>query len=313
MADPRSTRRQRVWRARFLLALLALLTTMAALGWWIGYRAADTAVTARPALWRISQGTREAYLFGTIHAVPRNARWLSPAIARAVERSDLLLLEVTNLESERRTRAIFEQLGRSPGLPAISARLDTADAARFAALERQYPGELRHLARYESWAAALLINAAASSSLALSADNAGEAVLSARFTQAGKPVEGLEAIAGQLGLFDTLPQSDQQRLLTQAVREAGDASDLYHALYTAWASGDVASLQRQFLEPFARAPNLWHVLVDARNRRWSTLIDQRLRARPGVIFIAVGAGHLIGAQSVQARLATLGWRIERLQ
>ncbi len=302
-----------VWRPRFILAMLALLAIMAAFGWWIGHRAANAEVTARPALWRISQGEREAYLFGTIHAVPRGKRWLSPAIARAAGRSDLLLLEVTGLESERRTRATFERLGRSPALPAITARLDAADAGRFSDLERRHPAELRHLTRYESWAAALLINAAASSALSLSPQDAGEAVLGAMFAKAGKPVEGLETIAGQLGLFDTLPEPDQRLLLTQAVREARDASHLYRTLYDAWASGDVALLQQQFLDPFARAPNLWRVLVEARNQRWSILIDHRLRTRPGVAFIAVGAGHLIGAQSVQARLAALGWQVERLQ
>lgn len=310
--------RHSVWlpsvrQPRFILAMLALLSAMIVLGWWIGHRTADAGVTARPALWRVWQGDREAYLFGTIHAVPRNERWLSSAIARAAERSDLLLLEVTDLETERRSRATFERLGRSQDLPAITARLDAADASRFSRLEQRYPAELRHLARYESWAAALLINAAASSALSLSSRNAGEAVLSAMFAKAGKPVEGLETIAGQLGLFDTLPETDQRLLLTQAVREANDAAHLYRTLYNAWASGDIADLQRQFLDPFARAPNLWNVLVVARNQQWSALIDHRLRTRPGVIFVAVGAGHLIGTQSVQARLTALGWQVERLQ
>lgn len=307
-ARPRSVR-----QPRFILAMLALLAAMAALGWWIGHRAAEGAITARPALWHISQDDREAYLFGTIHAVPRGERWLSPAIAKAAVRSDVLLLEVADLERERRTRAIFERLGRSPGLPPVEARLAPADASHFAALERQYSTPLRHLDGYESWAAALLINAAASSGLSLSTDNGGEAVLSALFTKAGKPVEGLETIEGQLGLFDHLHEADQRLLLSQAVHEAGDAARLYRALYGAWASGDITSLQRQFLEPFARAPNLWRVLVDARNREWSDMIDRRLRSRPAVLFIAVGAGHLIGEQSVQARLAARGWRVERLQ
>lgn len=303
-----------IWRPRFILPVLALLAAMAALGWWIGHRAADAEITARPALWRIFQGDREAYLFGTIHAVPQGERWLSPAITRAAARSDVLILEVTGLEGERRSRATFERLGRTPGLPDIGARLDNdADAGLFADLERRHPAQLHNLGGYESWAAALLVNAAASSGLSLSADDAGEAVLGHMFAAAGKPVEGLETIHGQLGLFDALPEPDQRMLLTQAVREAGDAPRLYRILHDAWASGDLATLERQFLAPLARTPMLRQILVDARNRRWSAQIDERLRTRPGVPFVAVGAGHLVGAQSVQARLAALGWRVERVQ
>lgn len=303
-----------IWRPRFILPMLALLAAMAALGWWIGHRAANAEITARPALWRIAQGDREAYLFGTIHAVPQGERWLSPTIAHAVARSDVLILEVTGLEGERRSRATFERLGRAPGLPDIGTRLDNdADAGLFADLERRHPTQLRNLGGYESWAAALLVNAAASSGLSLSADNAGEAVFSHMFAAAGKPIEGLETVDGQLGLFDTLSEPDQRLLLTQAVREAGDAPRLYRILHDAWASGDLATLESQFLAPLARTPMLRQILVDTRNRRWSALIDRRLRTRPGVPFIAVGAGHLVGAQSVQARLAALGWHVERVQ
>ena len=39
-----------------------------------------------------------------------------------------------------------------------------------------------------------------------------------------------------------------------------------------------------------------------RNARWADWIEQRM-ARPGTVFLAVGAGHLAGDKSVQAQLA----------
>lgn len=308
-------RSERFARARphiIALAILAL-AALACLGWWIGHRTGPAQVTARPALWHVTQGNREAYLFGTIHAVPKGEVWLSPVIAQAVERSDVLILEVTGLERERKSRDIFERLGRSAGLPPVPERLDAADAQRFRAIESRHPSDLHGLAGYESWAAALLVNASVSGDLSLSTENAGEAVLSGMFGEKGKPVEGLETIEGQLGLFDRLPEADQRTLLTQAVREAGDAPRLYRDLYSAWSRGDVAGLERQFLAPFASAPTLRHVLIDERNRHWSVVIDRRLRSKAQVPFIAVGAGHLLGGGSLPERLSRLGWRVERLQ
>lgn len=295
------------------LLLLLALAVLAWAGWRIGDPQGAAEITARPALWRISQGDREAYLFGTIHAVPKGAKWISPAIAKAIARSDVLILEVAGLDSERSSHAVFERLGRSNGLPEIGARLDQADAEHFRAFARDHADELRGLPRYESWAAALLINAAASSDLALTADDAGEAVLSGLFGRDHKPVEGLETIEGQLGLFDTLPEADQRILLAQSVREADDAPRLYRDLYNAWSKGDVHRLEAQFVAPLADAPALRRVLVDERNRRWSEAIDHRLRTNPGVPFVAVGAGHLLGPASLQERLSKLGWHVERLQ
>lgn len=296
-----------------LLAALVVLTALGWLGWWIGGHAGAPAVTARPALWHIVKADRQAYLFGTIHAVPSGEAWLSPAIADAVAHSDRLFLEVTGLDAERRTQAIFDKLGRTAGLPRVEVRLGHDDARRFREIVQRHPDRLKDIDGYESWAAALLISAAASSNLSLSAEQAGEAVFTRRFADAGKPIQGLETIDGQLGLFDRLGITDQRLLLSEAVRDAANAARLYQYLHTAWSRGDLARLEREFVAPLARSPGLRHALIDDRNKRWALLIDADLSKRPGVAFIAVGAGHLLGRASLQAQLAQLGWRIERLQ
>lgn len=299
----------RIWL--LFVTVAALLLGIGGGAWWNQYSAQRA--MAHPALWRVSQGGRSAYLFGTIHAVPAGARWLSPKIAEAAARSDWLLLEVTGLDAERKDRHIFESLGRSSGLPPLESRLDPADRARFEALERKAPDALPGIDGYEDWAAALLIGSAASSNLGLSSTQAGEDQLSQLFERVHKPVLGLETIKGQLGLFDTLPATDQHALLTQSVQEAADAPRLYRALYESWAAGDLGALERQFLAPIDRSPHLRAVLIDRRNARWAHEIDHLLRHNDRVLFVAVGAGHLLGAGSVQARLTALGWRVERLQ
>lgn len=303
-------------RTRLTTLLLLALATFAALawlGWRIGGAPSQQAVTARPALWHASRDGREIWLFGTIHAVPKGDRWLSPAIAQAAQQSDVLLLEVTGLDEERASRAVFERLGKGQGLPPIADRLKTGDAAQFQALAKRHGTALHGLQSYDSWAAALLINAAAASSLSLSTEDGGEAVLTRFFEKAGKPVRGLETIEGQLGLFDRLPPADQRQLLSQSVREADQAATLYRQLHNAWARGDVATLETQFLEPLQSAPGLRLTLLDTRNRDWTRAIDAQARRESSTLFVAVGAGHLVGNGSVQSRLARLGWRIERRQ
>lgn len=255
-------------------------------------------------------GDRHGWLFGTIHAVPAGARWLSPEIEKAIEQSDLLVLEAAGLEAERNDRRIFETLGRSPGLPPVPTRLGAADRARFEALFRASPSALRDIDAYEDWAAALLIGAAHSG--ATSAD-APEALLEGRFRSDRKPVRGLETIESQLGRFDALPRADQAELLHEAITEAGDAARQYRLLYDRWAGGDVAALEAEFLQPLARFPYLRDVLIDQRNELWARAIDKLLRENRKIAFVAVGAGHLLGPGSVQARLARQGWTVVRVQ
>ena len=294
-------------RVRTLGALLAaiLLAALALLAW----TRIDAPADARPALWRIEKDGRRGWLFGTVHAVPDDARWLSPALVRATDDADWLWLEVTGLESERQDPAIFNRLGRSDGLPPIAARLPPESRDKLAAL----PGLAHGLDGYESWAAALLVNARGSASSGFSARNAGEAVLSRRFARADKPAAGLETIAGQLGFFDRLSPADQDALLAQAIDDAGQSRRLLARLYDQWARGDMTAIAGQIDTGLSQRPTLRAVLIDARNARWAAQIDAvtlRHRAAP---FIAVGAGHLTGPGSLQARLAAKGWTITRIQ
>jgi len=294
---------------RTKLIAFALLLLLGAILWWRH----DTAITARPALWQAVKDDRTVYLFGTIHAVPIKARWLSPKIEDAALRSDALMLEIANLEAERADRHVFEQLARSPNLPPVTDRLAPADRPRLAALVRKAPNAMSGIDGYESWGAALLVSAAASGDLGLSTNNAGEALFQRMFVDQSKPVIGLETVDGQLSLFDRLPEVEQRALLTEAIREAEDAPHLYGELYESWSSGHVAALEKQFLAPLRNASHRREVLLDNRNARWARRIDQWSSQRGSILFVAVGAGHLLGPGSLQSRLAALGWKINRLQ
>jgi uncharacterized protein YbaP (TraB family) len=288
---------------------LALLLALTAVFWWRH----DAAVTARPALWQAVKGNRTVYLFGTIHAVPAKARWLSPKIEEAALQSEALMLEIANLEAERADRHVFEQLAQSSGLPPVADRLAPADRPRLAALIRKAPDAMRGIDGYESWGAALLVSAAASGDLGLSTDNAGEALFQRMFVRQRKPVIGLETVEGQLGLFDRLPEFEQRALLTEAIREGQDARRLYGDLYESWSTGNISTLEKQFLAPLRAASHRREVLLDNRNARWARRIDQPPKDNATKLFVAVGAGHLLGPGSVQSRLAMLGWKINRLQ
>ena len=53
-------------------------------------------------------------------------------------------------------------------------------------------------------------------------------------------------------------------------------------------------------------------LIGDRNRVWAKWVEARM-ARPGTVFVAVGAGHLAGSDSVQHWLAQRGLKTVRVQ
>ncbi len=62
--------------------------------------------------------------------------------------------------------------------------------------------------------------------------------------------------------------------------------------------GDVEGISEITLEPTkARSPTVYQTVIVDRNRRWAGQIAQLLEV-PGTTFVAVGALHLAGSDSV---------------
>ena len=61
-----------------------------------------------------------------------------------------------------------------------------------------------------------------------------------------------------------------------------------------------------------RRPDRPELLLVKRNVDWANQLKTKLDGS-GVSFVAVGSGHLVGAESVQAQLAKLGIKAERVK
>ena len=266
---------------------------------------------AEPALWVVRDADTEIVLFGTLHKLPPGLDWLSPRIAARVDAAAELVVEAVIPDDREVMMQLVSTLGYAPKLPPLSQRIAPRLQAPLAAAirtTRLFPAALDGM---ETWLAAITLGDAVLGTLGLDAANGVETVLVARVRKAGKPVTGLETPLQQLGYFDTLPETDQRALLDSTVSEIATAAADTRRLTTAWESGDTQAIARDFATSMRTTPRLTAVLLTERNDRWAAWIAARL-ARPGKVFVAVGAAHLAGADSVQAKLSARGLRAERL-
>jgi uncharacterized protein YbaP (TraB family) len=146
----------------------------------------------------------------------------------------------------------------------------------------------------------------------LSPEEGVEAQLTERFKAAGKPVAGLERAREQLMLFETLDPAAQRMLLIRAAEEADTATRDVLALTAAWSRGDVAALEKVVNEDIDTVPAARKAIITDRNHRWAKWAARRME-RPGTVLMAVGAGHLVGADGVPALLAAQGVQVRRVQ
>ena len=266
-------------------------------------------VEGGPALWRVQGRGLDGWLFGTIHVLPRGVNWRTRDIARAIEGSDRLVLESAEIQDPQATSALFEKMGRSPGLPPLEDRVPASERAEMRRIATEGEADLQRLSGYESWAAAMLLSMAAQQSLHLSASEGVEQVLIAEFQSAGKPIGGLETVARQFGAFDTLPETSQRRLLLQTVSGAEEMKTLYKRVLEGWVRGDMAEIARVDQAGERPDPAVEGAVLIARNRDWIDAIGT-LKGRP---FIAVGTAHLTGRDNLISLLQARGYEVTRVQ
>ncbi|MFM9978309.1 MAG: TraB/GumN family protein [Sphingomonadaceae bacterium] len=267
---------------------------------------------AKPALWKLSDADTTIYLFGTIHLLPKDYDWKSPKITAAIAQSQSLILEAVIDEETPDAGRVIADLGTDPSIPPLDARVPPAERAALVAAVDKAGLPRAQLDRMESWAVALILASAQLRTLPAAPEHGVEALLRREFRAEGKPVEGFETLAEQLGYFDGLSPESQARFLKSVVEDTADPRAQFDAMISAWRAGDVAKIALTFDDEAQLSPELRDALLDQRNARWAGAIVRRLET-PGTVFIAVGAGHLAGAGSVQALLAAKGLKVERLQ
>ena len=299
---------------RMKLLLLSLLAPLAAAAAPAPAPAAAKARAPRPALWLLADADTSIYLFGTTHILPATRKWRSPALERAIASADELVMETADGEAE--PDEYEEEYFRPMMLAAPSPVLTRVSAQRrpvLARLIREAELEQELLDSMQDWAVAVTLTVA-QIEREYKQEGGGvsgaEEVLEGLFRKAGKPISGVETDAEQMGFLASVSPATQRAMLEDTVDElaSGDLEGL-EGDDEAWASGDVDAIAQGLKDSLP--PEVYEVLLTRRNARWSDWLERRLD-RPGTILFAVGAGHLAGADSVQAMLSARGLRVRRI-
>ncbi|MEO6715942.1 MAG: TraB/GumN family protein [Novosphingobium sp.] len=311
---------------RILLALGALATSLAATPPIAAPRAGPlatppkalgaqlevvpTGTPAHPAIWQVSDKDTTIFLFGTIHALPQGIDWFGDRVASAFNGSQELVTEIVEadpaaLQASVRAKAML------PAGTTLRGMLTPAQRAKYDAALTTYGIPVAALDRFKPWYAAVFLSALPVLRDGYAAQNGVEELLNTRAKAAHRPHSALETAQYQLGLFDSLPLATQMRYLNEVVTDLPTARNQLGAMVEAWKRGDADTLARLMNED-QDEPELMERLVTNRNKTWADWIKARLD-KPGVVFVAVGAGHLAGAGSVQDQLRTRGITASRVQ
>lgn len=265
---------------------------------------------ADPAIWVVRDDDTTIYLFGTFHLLDGRP-WFNDEVKTAFDASNELVMEAIIPDDLASLQPMIMRYAVDPQGRRLPDRLN---AEQYAALGRALtraglPANAFDM--FEPWFVSMTLATLAAQQLNVNAANGPETVLSRTAHERDMPIGELEGLEWQLRLFDAMPEDQQLTQLGETLGEIDGLAAMMAPMLDAWSRGDVEGLQRIIDAQGEEDPALHRLLFTDRNATWVTWIRDRM-ARPGTVFLAVGAGHLAGGDSVLAGLAAQGLHAERV-
>ena len=278
-----------------------------ALGFLLGTGAV---AAADPAMWVIKDADSTVYLLGTIHVMKPGVQWRSDKLEAALKSSDEYWMEA-DIEADPAIAQTYVMNFGMDSRHTLASAMGEANYAKLLDVAKRYQIPTDQLPQMRPWLATLALSRAQIVSVGYDPELGVDRTLEKEASAAGKPIKAFETASQQLGFLSGMPDKIAAEMLVQTVAELDEGSNAVDALEAAWLKGDVKQLQRIGPDRMREeAPELFDAMILQRNTNWVKQIDTLLKGS-GTQFIAVGAAHLIGRDSVPEQLGKLGYRVQR--
>jgi len=265
-----------------LVALVCMFMAM-------GLACAQAAPLDTPPFYKIEYKGKVSYLLGSIHVGKANFYPMSEQIESLFDSAESLVVEADAASADIATLVRKYGVGQAPIDIETQAVLDSYCQRR--------ARECAALSGYAPWLQSMQLGMARFEALGYSAVYGVEQVLISK--NRGRPVLELESTEFQFQLMASFDDKTQWNMVKEAIE--GPDEDM-HGLISSWRTGDEIHLaelmegqmsdgdDKQLLEKI-----LWQRNIDMAAKIRELMLDPDT---PQPMFIAVGAGHVVGERSM---------------
>lgn len=125
-----------------------------------------------------------------------------------------------------------------------------------------------------------------------------------------KEIKGFETIAFQGSVFDSIPYKDQAKELLNTIDSLNFNKKKFDTMLMVYKTQQLGEIEKMFTKSEFGSTENQEILLDNRNKNWVAQLNKILPEKN--IFIAVGAGHLVGEKGLISLLRKSGYTLRPL-
>lgn len=260
-------------------------------------------------LWKISGNglAKPSYLFGTIHMLCASDAELTTKFKNIVADAEEIYFEV-DLDNVVEVLSIMSKM-KMRGDTSLRDLLSDDDYG----IVKKYFEERKSMVPFsmlEKYKPILALSTLQENSLACDKMAMMEQVIMEEATRHKKKIKGLETMAYQAGVLDSIPyglQAEQLVSYIKNINKNDNEDQELMEMMDAYKSQDLTKLDELMTKSSGGLGNFTEVLLYNRNRNWVEKLKRILPDKS--LLIAVGAGHLPGNQGLIDLLRKAGYTL----
>lgn len=262
---------------------------------------------AEPPRFEVRDADSTLTLFGTVHILRPETNWRGAGFDKAFRGADEVWFEIVpGSDNDPQLLEAIRRSGFDPATP-LNKKLSPAEYKKFEAAAASLGMQLDRLNVLRPWLASLQLSLASVQKAGYQPNSGVEEVLEKEIGT--RPVKAFETAIEQLSFFAGLSPDLEKAVLLETIGEVQAGAGQLDQLVRLWQAGDLAALDRLVNRDLRQDyPALYDVVLRRRNLAWVERIKAEM-AGSGTDFIAVGAGHLVGADGVPELLRKAGFTV----
>ena len=258
-----------------------------------------------PALWVVKDPDTTIYLFGTVHALDGKGDWFNDEVRTAFDRSSELVMEIITPEDPTAVVPLVQKYAIDSSGKSLTSKLSPKHQAMLAEKLKGLGMPATAFDNFRPFFAAMTLSVLDMQRLGIKPEHGAEKVLTGAAKERKIAIGEVETMEQQMAMLNALSEAEQVRLLEKTLEDSAKTKEMLDKMMGAWGSGNAEAVAALVNETNTTSPALYKLLIRDRNEAWAKWIDDRLD-KPGTVFMAVGAGHLAGGDSVQRFLKDRG-------
>lgn len=261
-------------------------------------------------LWEVSgrQMPHPSYLYGTMHILCAEDARISETLKQAIKTSRQVFFEV-DMDDLGQLMSVLKYARMNNGLK-IADLVTPVEYARIEAYfaEHSAPIPFSMMRSFKPYFISSMISEGL---LDCEQKSSLEQMIMEEAKKGDKEVLGLETIAFQASIFDSIPYEKQARDLVAYVDSIATYKQTTQEMVDIYRKQDIRSLDSLLLKSDPGMMQYMGLLLYDRNRRWADQVVEQAYHLPTLF--AVGAGHLGGEKGLINLLRQQGFTVKPLK